>query len=62
MLLPPALDFSMKYSAGIQKKAEAKNTAAQLSDKEDMHSFVLSQNRESEFMYSCQKEDYCHSL
>lgn len=52
----------MKYSAGIQKKAEAKNTAAQLSDKEDMHSFVLSQNRESEFMYSCQKEDYCHSL
>jgi len=35
LLLPPVLDFSIKYSVGIQEEAEAKYTTAQPSDKED---------------------------
>lgn len=46
----------------MQKEAEEKGTAAQLLDKEDMHNFLLSQNKESELTYSCQKEDYWYSL
>lgn len=62
LLLPPVLNFSIKYSAGIEEEGKAKGTTAQPSDKEDTHNFLLSQNKELEFMYPCQKEDYCHSL
>lgn len=61
-LLPPVLDFSIKYSAGIQEEAEAKGTTGRPSDKEGMLNFLLSQNKELLFMYPCQKEDYCHPL